>query len=251
MFLDSSPALGTVKYACKVDVSWSVADDSWGKYEAAMKAATRKNVIPGCASVTERWTIPWDLAVSMILWYFIMPLLLFVVEGIFSKNVWYVSTSHISQGKHARTKVVLRHGKLIHARAFGFADLETKRPFSLDTLCRTFCLTKTYVPLAWSKWLEMDQTWCSLETIKMWLITELATLPEYYCVFKHCGKVIWKGWITTEDCWQKSCETQVWRVYKVIPSFREKCGVDAPNIRWDEHDSDHRRQLRWQWPSWF
>lgn len=185
MFLDSSPALGTVKYACKVDVSWSVADDSWGKYEAAMKAATRKNVIPGCASVTERWTIPWDLAVSMILWYF-MPLL-FVVEGIFSKNVWYtevcISTSHTSHGKHARTKVVLRHGKLIHARAFGFADLETKRPFSLDTLCRTFCLTKTYVPLAWSKWLEMDQTWCSLETIKMWLITELATLPEYYCVF--------------------------------------------------------------------
>lgn len=59
-----------------------------------------------------------------------------------------ISTSHISQGKHARTKVVLRHGKLIHARAFGFADLETKRPFSLDTLCRTFCLTKTYVPLA-------------------------------------------------------------------------------------------------------
>lgn len=65
-----------------------------GKYEAAMKAATRKSVIPGCASV------------------------------------------------------VLRHGKLIHARAFGFADLETKRPFSLDTLCRTFCLTKTYVTVA-------------------------------------------------------------------------------------------------------
>lgn len=73
------------------------------KYEAAMKAASRKNVIPGCASV------------------------------------------------------VLRHGKLIHARAFGYADLETKRPFRLDTICRTFCLTKTYVTVAFMMQVEQGK----------------------------------------------------------------------------------------------
>eukprot|EP00913_Durusdinium_trenchii_P023676 g22240.t1 len=73
------------------------------KYEAAMKAASRKNIIPGCASI------------------------------------------------------VMRHGKLIHARAFGYADLESKKPFRLDTICRTFCLTKSFVTVAFMMLVEQGK----------------------------------------------------------------------------------------------
>ncbi|CAK9117901.1 unnamed protein product [Durusdinium trenchii] len=68
-----------------------------------MKAASRKNIIPGCASI------------------------------------------------------VMRHGKLIHARAFGYADLESKKPFRLDTICRTFCLTKSFVTVAFMMLVEQGK----------------------------------------------------------------------------------------------
>merc|ERR1711879_1095125 len=41
--------------------------------------------------------------------------------------------------------VVLRRGKFVHANAWGFADMEKLTPFRLDTICRIFCMTKTYV----------------------------------------------------------------------------------------------------------
>ena len=40
--------------------------------------------------------------------------------------------------------VVLKHGKVIQASAFGKADLEANRSFRLDTICRVFCLTKSF-----------------------------------------------------------------------------------------------------------
>jgi len=40
------------------------------------------------------------------------------------------------------------------AEAFGYADLETGRPFKLDTLCRIFCMTKSYVTVAFMMLVE-------------------------------------------------------------------------------------------------
>eukprot|EP00928_Gymnodinium_smaydae_P075509 TRINITY_DN58537_c0_g1_i1.p1 TRINITY_DN58537_c0_g1~~TRINITY_DN58537_c0_g1_i1.p1 ORF type:complete len:513 (+),score=50.03 TRINITY_DN58537_c0_g1_i1:132-1670(+) len=70
------------------------------KYEAAMKLASRKALMPGCASV------------------------------------------------------VLRHGELVQAQAFGYADLEMRKPFRLDTICRIFCVTKTYVTVVFMMLVE-------------------------------------------------------------------------------------------------
>ena len=74
-------------------LSAGLSPSAFRKYEMAMKNASRKNVIPGCASV------------------------------------------------------VLKMGEVVQARAFGFADLEARRAFRLDTICRVFCVTKTFVLL--------------------------------------------------------------------------------------------------------
>ncbi|CAE7881698.1 unnamed protein product, partial [Symbiodinium sp. KB8] len=75
-------------------LSAGLSPSAFRKYEMAMKNASRKNVIPGCASV------------------------------------------------------VLKMGEVVQARAFGFADLEARRAFRLDTICRVFCVTKTFVTVA-------------------------------------------------------------------------------------------------------
>lgn len=41
--------------------------------------------------------------------------------------------------------IAFRHGKMVQARCFGHADLESKKPYRMDTLCRLFCMTKSYV----------------------------------------------------------------------------------------------------------
>ena len=71
-------------------LSVGLSPSAFRKYEMAMKQASRKNVIPGCASV------------------------------------------------------VLKKGEVVQAKAFGFADLEAHRAFRLDTICRVFCVTKTF-----------------------------------------------------------------------------------------------------------
>ncbi|CAJ1430789.1 unnamed protein product [Effrenium voratum] len=50
--------------------------------------------------------------------------------------------------------VVLKHGKVIQASAFGKADLEANRSFRLDTICRVFCLTKSFVTVAFMMLVE-------------------------------------------------------------------------------------------------
>ncbi|CAE7399438.1 unnamed protein product [Symbiodinium sp. CCMP2456] len=81
-------------------LSAGLSPSAFRKYEMAMKNASRKNVIPGCASV------------------------------------------------------VLKMGEVVQARAFGFADLEARRAFRLDTICRVFCVTKTFVTVAFMMLVE-------------------------------------------------------------------------------------------------
>lgn len=44
--------------------------------------------------------------------------------------------------------VVLRHGQVVHSMTCGHADVEAKKPFQLDTLCRLVCMTKSYIATA-------------------------------------------------------------------------------------------------------
>eukprot|EP00929_Paragymnodinium_shiwhaense_P020510 TRINITY_DN13654_c0_g1_i1.p1 TRINITY_DN13654_c0_g1~~TRINITY_DN13654_c0_g1_i1.p1 ORF type:complete len:475 (-),score=131.10 TRINITY_DN13654_c0_g1_i1:574-1998(-) len=44
--------------------------------------------------------------------------------------------------------VVLHKGQVIQAGCFGYADVERKVPFAMDSLCRLYCMTKTYVSIA-------------------------------------------------------------------------------------------------------
>jgi len=44
--------------------------------------------------------------------------------------------------------VVLRQGQVVQAGCWGYADVERKTPFRLDTLCRLYCATKSYVVTA-------------------------------------------------------------------------------------------------------
>mmetsp|Transcript_72603 Transcript_72603/g.126023 ORF Transcript_72603/g.126023 Transcript_72603/m.126023 type:complete len:480 (-) Transcript_72603:88-1527(-) len=44
--------------------------------------------------------------------------------------------------------VVWRHGKVVQARCFGHADVESKKPYRMDTLCRLYCMTKSYISTA-------------------------------------------------------------------------------------------------------
>lgn len=44
--------------------------------------------------------------------------------------------------------IVVRHGRIVHMGTYGYADIERKRPFGIDTLCRVFCTTKSYVVTA-------------------------------------------------------------------------------------------------------
>lgn len=49
---------------------------------------------------------------------------------------------------------VLRHGKVVHTMAHGYADLETKQPFRMNTLCRLYCATKSYIATAFMTLVE-------------------------------------------------------------------------------------------------
>jgi CubicO group peptidase (beta-lactamase class C family) len=53
--------------------------------------------------------------------------------------------------------VVLRRGELVQAKAFGFADLEVQRPFRLDSICRVYCVTKTYVTVLFMMLVEQGR----------------------------------------------------------------------------------------------
>mmetsp|Transcript_22522 Transcript_22522/g.64830 ORF Transcript_22522/g.64830 Transcript_22522/m.64830 type:complete len:508 (+) Transcript_22522:57-1580(+) len=44
--------------------------------------------------------------------------------------------------------VVLRSGKVVHTMTYGHADLEAKKPFTLHSLCRLICMTKSYIATA-------------------------------------------------------------------------------------------------------
>lgn len=44
--------------------------------------------------------------------------------------------------------VVLRSGQVVHTMTYGHADLEAKKPFTLDSLCRLICMTKSYIATA-------------------------------------------------------------------------------------------------------
>lgn len=44
--------------------------------------------------------------------------------------------------------LVFRRGQVIQAGCWGLADLETGQPFRFDTLCRLFCVTKSFVSVA-------------------------------------------------------------------------------------------------------
>jgi len=44
--------------------------------------------------------------------------------------------------------VVLRHGHIVQAGCWGHADVERRTPFKFNTLCRLYCMTKSYVVAA-------------------------------------------------------------------------------------------------------
>jgi len=44
--------------------------------------------------------------------------------------------------------IVFHKGKVVQAGCFGYADVERKVPFAMDSLCRLYCMTKTYVSIA-------------------------------------------------------------------------------------------------------
>lgn len=44
--------------------------------------------------------------------------------------------------------IVVRKGQVIHTAEYGSSDLERKKPFRMDTLCRIFCTTKSYIAVA-------------------------------------------------------------------------------------------------------
>lgn len=44
--------------------------------------------------------------------------------------------------------IVMRHGRIFHLGTYGYADLEAKKPFRMDTICRIVCMTKSYVATA-------------------------------------------------------------------------------------------------------
>merc|ERR1719510_1571586 len=56
----------------------------------------------------------------------------------------YVAAGHIP----GFASVVLRKGKIVHTMTHGYADIETKQPYTMDTLCRLICMTKSYIAIA-------------------------------------------------------------------------------------------------------
>jgi len=50
--------------------------------------------------------------------------------------------------------IVMRKGKVIHTGAWGLADVEQGTPFGLDTFCRMFCATKSFIATAFFRLVE-------------------------------------------------------------------------------------------------
>lgn len=64
--------------------------------------------------------------------------------------------------------VVLKGEQVVHSMSHGYADMEAKRPYTMKTLCRLICMTKSYIAVAFMTLVEEGH--CSLEDrLDKWL----------------------------------------------------------------------------------
>lgn len=53
--------------------------------------------------------------------------------------------------------IVFRRGEIIHTGCWGLADVEARRKFTFDSMCRLYCLTKSYIVVCFMTLVEEGQ----------------------------------------------------------------------------------------------